>query len=107
MWKLRLLIGMFLFLSVIAVGRGQTADDIVAKYVEATGGAEKWQLLQTLAIAMRSAQGINRELYWKKPNFMRDENTMEFSGNEKSVDIRAFDGTTGWLVSPFLEHTDK
>jgi peroxiredoxin len=107
MWKLRLVIGTFLFLSVIAVGRGQTADDIVAKYVEATGGAEKWQSLQTLAIAMRSANGIDRELYWKKPNFMRDENTMEFSGNEKSVDIRAFDGTTGWLVSPFLEHTDK
>jgi hypothetical protein len=83
----------------IAPGQAQTADEIVNKYVAATGGAEKWKSLQSFAVVSRS-KGWSSDLYWKKPNLIRMEDAIQYPGQPAFLDIRSFDGTTGWRINP-------
>ncbi len=98
---------MLLLLMTVTV-RAQTVDEIVNKYVAATGGAEKWKALETLAVVSRS-EAWSFDLYWKKPNRVKVEVLIQFPGEsgERGLDIRSFDGTTGWRLSPVLEGSDK
>jgi peroxiredoxin len=92
----------FLFVPLVPV-QAQTADEIVNKHVAATGGIEKWRSLQTLTIISRSEHfSFNR--YWKRPNRIRVDVSIEQPA--PGVDIRAFEGTTGWRVNP-LEGSDE
>jgi outer membrane lipoprotein-sorting protein len=81
----------------IAPGQAQTADEIVNKYVAATGGVEKWKSLESFAVVSRS-EGWSFDLYWKKPNRIRIE--VAIQSPAPGLDIRSFDGTTGWRLSP-------
>jgi peroxiredoxin len=83
--------------------RAQTVEEVVARFVAATGGAEKWRSVQSFAVVSRSA-AFSFDLYWKKPNRIRIEVPIE--GPEGGIDIRSFDGTTGWRLSP-LEGAEK
>ena len=83
--------------------QAQTVDEIVGKFVTATGGAEKWKGLQTLVVISRSP-AFSFDLYWKKPNRIRIEVPVEVP--EPGLDIRSFDGTTAWRLSA-LEGADK
>lgn len=86
-----------LFFVLIAPTQAQTVDEIVSKYVAATGGAEKWKSLQSFAVVSRS-EAFSFDLYWKKPNRIRIEVAIEYP--EPGLDIRSFDGTTGWRMNP-------
>ena len=77
-----------------------TVDDIIAKNLQAKGGAAKWQSMKSVKMTGKmTAQGIAMPLtvYAMRPNFNRQEITMA-AGKA----IQAFDGTTAWLVNPML-----
>ncbi len=101
----RVFMAAFVLLGIfIAPGQAQTVDEIVDKYVAATGGVEKWKSLESLAVVSRSA-AWSFDLYWKKPNRIRKEVAVSFT-EPQGLDIRSFDGTTGWRLSP-MEGSDK
>jgi outer membrane lipoprotein-sorting protein len=77
-----------------------TVDDIIAKNLQAKGGAAKWQSMKSVKMTGKmTAQGTEMPLtvYAMRPNFNRQEITMA-AGKA----IQAFDGTTAWVVNPML-----
>src|SRR5687767_9297233 len=85
------------FLLPAQAANGQTLEEIINKHVAATGGAEKWKSLQSFAVVSRS-EYFSFDLYWKKPNRIRIEVPVEYP--EPGLDIRSFDGKTGWRLNP-------
>jgi len=78
-----------------------TLDQIVQKHIEAYGGADKINAVQTMkATGTASLSGGQIEapliLLSKRPNSTR----LELSVRGKSF-IQAFDGTTAWMANPF------
>ena len=77
-----------------------TVDEIIAKNLQAKGGAEKWQSVKSVKMSGKmTAQGNEMPLtvYAMRPNFNRQE-IMLPAGKA----IQAFDGTTAWVVNPML-----
>jgi outer membrane lipoprotein-sorting protein len=78
-----------------------TVDDIIAKNLQAKGGAAKWQSMQSVKMTgTMTARGTQMPLtvYAMRPNFNRQEITLP-AGQA----IQAFDGTTAWVVNPMLK----
>ena len=76
----------------------QTVDEIVAKNLQAKGGAQKWQSVSTVKMVGKiTVQGKELPLtvYAKRPNLNRQEISLP-DGNV----VQAFDGTTAWLINP-------
>ena len=76
----------------------QTVDEIVAKNLQAKGGAQKWQSVSTVKMTGKiTVQGKELPLtvYAKRPNL----NRQEISLPEGKV-VQAFDGTTAWVINP-------
>ena len=83
-----------------------TADQLVAKNIEAKGGAEALHALQTVKLTgkMLVNQGLIQLAYTetrKRPNIVR----VEFSLQGMTA-VKAFDGTEGWKISPFQGRKD-
>lgn len=81
-----------------ASGAQPTADDIVAKYVAAAGGADAIKKVTSRVMTgkiMVGQQENNIELYTKAPN-KRISITRTVNGES----ITAFDGTAGWMGTP-------
>ena len=77
-----------------------TVDEIIAKNLQAKGGAEKWQAVKSVKMTGRmTAQGTEMPLtvYAMRPNFNRQEITLP-AGKA----IQAFDGTIAWIVNPAI-----
>ncbi len=96
---------LFVFLAVGAMAaNAQTADEIVAKYFEITGGIDKWRALKTTKMTGTMAmQGMefSATILNAPPNKMRvDVNIM---GQNL---VQAFDGTTAWWINPFQGSAD-
>jgi outer membrane lipoprotein-sorting protein len=76
-----------------------TADQIVARHVEAMGGSAKLKDIQSLKIRARGTMGgqmeVNTVTYAKRPAMFRLE--MQAMGREF---VQAFDGAVGWRVNP-------
>jgi outer membrane lipoprotein-sorting protein len=82
----------------------QTADELVAKYVQARGGLEKIKSLQSMRMTGTMTTGeleVPIKLVMKRPNLMR----MEFEV-QGMTGVRAFDGQNGWALMPFLGTPD-
>src|SRR5688572_1221034 len=80
---------------VTAHGRTQTADELAARFVAATGGAGAWGAVQTLEVRSRS-EYYSFDLAVKQPNRIRlDARSNGYDGN----DTRAFDGAAGWRIN--------
>jgi len=83
----------------------QTADEIIAKNIEAKGGLEKLKAIQTMRITGKMMMGPGMEapliIESARPHKMRMEFT--FQG---MTGIQAYDGTTGWMVMPFMGKKD-
>lgn len=83
----------------------QTADEIIAKNIEAKGGLEKLKAIQTMRISGKMQMGPGMEapmvIETARPNKMRVEFT--FQG---MTGIQAYDGKTGWMVMPFMGKKD-
>ena len=87
-----------LTLSVPAATAAQTADEIVARNLEAKGGLEKWRAVTSLKMTgTMTIQGkqLPLTIYSKRPNLMRHEMALE----DFRV-VQAFDGTRAWAINP-------
>ena len=78
----------------------QTAEELVAKNIEAKGGAEKIKALNTIRMTGRVELqgGINGSVSQenKRPNLVRETFTLQ-----GMTAVQAYDGTTGWQIQPF------
>jgi outer membrane lipoprotein-sorting protein len=82
----------------------QTVDELVAKNTEAKGGREKIKAIQTLRTRGRLNQGsftaqVGQEQ--KRPDKLRTTFTVQ-----GMTAIQAYDGRTGWQISPFQGRKD-
>lgn len=83
---------------------GQTAEEIVAKSIEARGGLRKIKSVQTLRFTGRvSFAGGEGTIVveMKRPGKMREEATLE-----GVVMIRTTDGHSGWIINQFAGKND-
>lgn len=90
-------------LSLVAVAfafaaNAQTADEILAKYFENTGGLDKWKALQGIKISAKVNQGgleIPLEIVQLKDG--RQMTTITFQGKEIKQGV--YDGSTLWATN--------
>ncbi len=97
--KLKSLLTVVALLCFAAV-QGQTADEILAKYFENTGGLDKWKALKAFTQTGKGyQQGIEFPvvIYAKAPNKVKM--VMNIQGTEFIP--QAYDGTTAWMLNPF------
>jgi outer membrane lipoprotein-sorting protein len=91
--------------AVVGAGEPKTADDVIAKYIEAIGGREKLDSVKTIRMTGKmigmGGMEIPNTIETKRPNKVRFEFT--FQG---MTGVRAFDGETGWSIMPFMGKTE-
>jgi outer membrane lipoprotein-sorting protein len=95
---------MFLFLVVPLSASAQKADEILAKYLENTGGIEKWKNLKSLTASGKSSFGPQEfpiAITSKTPNLMRIDINVQ---GQKIV--QASDGKEAWMINPFQGGTE-
>lgn len=87
-----------------APGFAQTVDELVAKNVDARGGAEAWRGVSSLTLTGRMEVGqgvyVPYVLEQKRPNKMR----LEFVFDGETA-VQCSDGDRGWKLEPFLGRT--
>lgn len=78
----------------------QTADAILARVIEARGGAPKIRTLQSVRltghVALSSALSAPLVVEQRRPTMIREELVVQ----GKTI-VRGYDGTTGWTIDPF------
>ena len=83
-----------------------TADQIVQRHVEALGGADKLNAIQTLVVTGKASILGETEapltIQVKRPNLLRLE--MTYQG--KKV-VQAFDAETAWTINPLVDGEPK
>jgi hypothetical protein len=82
----------------------QTVDEIIGRNIQARGGLERLRSLQTLRQTAKYTQGgfqATVVLENKRPNSYRQEFIVQGMSN-----ITAYDGKTGWHISPFSGRKD-
>lgn len=76
----------------------QTAEELVAKNLQARGGVEKIKAVNTLKMTGKAYVGIDADIGQenKRPNLLRQNFTVQ-----GMTQIQSYDGTVGWQISPF------
>jgi outer membrane lipoprotein-sorting protein len=75
-------------------------DEIVAKNLQAKGGAEKWGSINSVKMTGKIAsqgQEMPLTMYAKRPNMTRQEISLP-----DGKLVQAFDGTTAWVINPMM-----
>jgi len=87
-----------------ALGFAQTVDELVARNVDARGGAEAWRAVSSLRLTGRMEVGegmlVPYVLEQKRPRKIR----LEFVFDGETA-VQCTDGETGWKLVPFLGRT--
>src|SRR5947209_5383246 len=90
---------------VAVAASAQTADEVIAKYVQAKGGREKLKAVQSVRMTGKMDIGNGAQapftMEMKRPNKVRTEFTLQ-----GMTGTQAYDGTTGWMVMPFMGKKD-
>ncbi len=90
----------FIVLATSAISFAQTADEIVAKHIEAMGGADKWKALKAMEMNNKfNVQGMDIENKIVIVNGKSLRSDIAVMGQEI---ITAVDGETGWSQSPAM-----
>src|SRR5258706_4287285 len=82
------------------VSHSQTADELIAKNIQARGGMEKMKAIKTFRIKGKFEGGggftasVGQEN--ERPNLIRETFTLQ-----GMTAVTAYDGTTGWQIQPF------
>ena len=87
-------------LAVSGVAAQQSVDELIAKNLEAKGGAAKLNAVQSIKqVSQFSMSGMSATMtvYTKRPNRVRQEVKV----GAQTV-ISAFDGVTSWIVNPMI-----
>src|SRR5436190_2184701 len=83
----------------------QSADSLIAKYIQACGGMERMQALQTLRRSGKYIGGGGFEAAIvqenKRPNAVRQEFSIQ-----GMTGINAYDGHDGWKIEPWQGKRD-
>jgi len=85
-------------LALPATGRGETVDQVLARYLQARGGTDRIHAVQTLRLTGRmSLTDVDAPLVLelKRPNRMRTE--FVFQGR---TGVRVYDGEKAWMILP-------
>jgi len=100
-----------LFLTAVALSAAplsapaQTADSLIAKYVQASGGMERIQAIQSLRRTGKYTGGGGFEAIVmqenKRPNRVREEFSIQ-----GMTGINAYDGHDGWKIEPWQGRRD-
>jgi outer membrane lipoprotein-sorting protein len=93
-----------LMLPAFAPVQAQSADEIVERYLETIGGAEKWQSMQSMRVsgnALQMGMTFPFTMISMRPNM--NKVTAEVMGKQF---IDAFDGKEGWSLNPFMGGPD-
>jgi hypothetical protein len=83
-----------------ALSHSQTADELIAKNIEARGGMEKMKAIKTVRATGKFEGGggftasVGQEN--QRPNLVRE--TFSLQG---MTAVQAYDGSTGWQIQPF------
>jgi hypothetical protein len=78
----------------------QTADELIAKNIQARGGLEKMKAIKTIRMTGKFEGGggftaaVGQEN--ERPNLIRQTFTLQ-----GMTQVQAYDGTTGWQIQPF------
>jgi outer membrane lipoprotein-sorting protein len=83
---------------------GQTAEEVVAKSIEARGGLRKIRSVQTLRLTGHITSGGSEGtllIELKRPGKMREE-----AGIDGKFMIRTTDGHSGWMLNQFAGQND-
>ena len=98
--NVRIFIPILAVLSVFSLGASaQTVDEVIAKNIQAKGGLEKLKSVRSVRTTAKFSQGAIRVEYRqenKRANKVREEYV--FQG---LAQVQAYDGQTGWQISPF------
>lgn len=81
-----------------------TIDDLIEKNLEAKGGRDAWEGIETARITGTMSFGPQEAPFvyeWKAPNKIRVEFTIQ-----GMTGIQAFDGDSGWSLMPFMGKTE-
>jgi len=88
-----------------AAAQNLTLDQVLAKHYEAIGGLAKWKAVQSMRatghITLMPGTDAPFVMTAKRPRMVRIEFT--FQG---MTGIQAYDGTTAWMVMPFMGKPD-
>jgi len=82
----------------------QTADELIEKNIKAKGGADKLKSLQSVKLTGKMKMGPIEAPFTvvkKRPENFRLEFTVQ-----GMTGIQAYDGSTGWMVMPFMGKKD-
>lgn len=82
----------------------ETLDEVLAKHFEALGGKDKIAAVSSAKMVAKQVFGpqeVPATIYWVRPNQVRLEFVMQ-----GMTGIQAYDGTSAWMVMPFLGKND-
>src|SRR5712675_3301092 len=83
----------------VSIARAQTVDEVIAKNIQAHGGVEKLKSINTARTTAKFTQGSFRAEVMqenKRPGKVREEFSIQ-----GLAQVQAYDGKTGWQISPF------
>jgi len=94
-----------LAVTVVAPALAQpTVDELIEKNLEAKGGRQAWEDVQSAHIEGTMSFGPTEAPFvyeWKAPDKVRIQFTVQ-----GMTGIQAYDGETGWMVMPFMGKTE-
>lgn len=88
-----------------AVSRSQTADEVIAKNLEARGGIEKIHAIQNIRMTGRFIGMRGRTASVGQEN-VRPDLVRETFSMQGMTQVQAYDGATGWEIQPFRGRKD-
>lgn len=98
--SLRIFIPVLAVLSAFSLGASaQTVDEVIARNIQAKGGLEKLKSVRSVRTTAKFSQGAIRVEYRqenKRANKVREEYVIQ-----GLAQVQAYDGKTGWQISPF------
>lgn len=97
----QILITVLLFMGIPLVFTAQTAEEIIARHIEAHGGAEKWDKVEALELKGNfTAFSIEKPFHALKTR--SGAYYADLYLGEKKV-LEAFDGNEGWTIDPWQD----
>jgi outer membrane lipoprotein-sorting protein len=101
----KVLLGIIGALFFVVSAHAQTADEIIAKYIQKIGGMEKLQAIKTMRATGKFSGGGGFEAVVvdesRRPNMQRNEFRLQ-----GLTGVTAFDGKTGWKIEPWQGKKD-
>jgi outer membrane lipoprotein-sorting protein len=97
---------LFVFALCISATQAQTADEIIAKFIENTGGYDKWSKVEGLKMSAKVNQGgIEFPLVILQMKDGRQGQLITFQGKE--IKQGMFDGKDLWSSNPMADKTER